>query len=221
MTHSKPIIDFDLWSFDFFSDQLKWLGKEICEKFREKIVNNTFAFGLIDVLLEKMVYPMLPIITFCHCFYCWRCNKLVRKCDIYSRSFVDDNDISKKIDHKFIIIKSSLAHLPIYNMMDQVNTMWVVLNIYYLFGSYIEKKTENPGEIFYEVANSPFGLYMFYLKIYLRVYFNLLKPVTKAITDNYLSELQCSKERVSNVKRRFTNILVSNIPDTTRQKKIG
>ena len=50
---------------------------------------------------------------------------------------------------------------------------------------------------------------MFYLEIYPRVYFDLLKPVSEAITDNYLSEDRCSKEKVSEVKKRINNILVS------------
>ena len=101
-------------------DQLKWLGKEIREKFQEKIVKNTFVFGLIDVQLERMVYQMLPYKIFCHRFYCRRDSKSVGMCDICSMFFVDDNDVSKKIDHEFILTKNSLAHLPIYNLFEQV-----------------------------------------------------------------------------------------------------
>ena len=62
---------------------------------------------------------------------------------------------------------------------------------------------ESSGEIFYTVANNPFGLYIFYLDIYLssNLYFNLLKPVSEAITDNYLSEHCCGKE-VSKRKKK-------------------
>ena len=60
LTLSKRIIDFDPWYSEFLQDQLKWLGKEIHKKFQEKIVKNTFVFGLIDVQLEKMVYRMVP-----------------------------------------------------------------------------------------------------------------------------------------------------------------
>ena len=127
---------------------------------------------------------MLPYKILCHCFYCWRGSKLVEKCDAYGRFFVDDNDLSKKSDREFIFTESSLAHLPIYNFFQQVNTKVVVLNIYYLVGDNVEKRTENFGEIFYKVANNPFRLYIFYLEIYFRVYFNLLKAATKVIIDN-------------------------------------
>ena len=87
---------------------------------------------------------------------------------------------------QFILTKSSPVYLPIYYFSEQVNTKTVLLNIYYLVGDYIEKRTENFWEIFYEDTNNPFGLYIFYFEIYLRVYFNLFKPVSKIIIENYL-----------------------------------
>ena len=49
-------------------------------------------------------------------------------------------------------------------------------------------RTENFGKIFFEVANSSFGIYVVYLQTYLRVFLNLHQPVPKLITDKYLSE---------------------------------
>ena len=92
------------------------------QNFREKIVNNTFPFGLIDVLLENMLYQCSTITFSAIVFIVEGGSKLEGKCDIHSSFFIDDNDISKKIDCEFIITKSSLTHLPIYNMTDQVNT---------------------------------------------------------------------------------------------------
>ena len=66
--------------------------------------------------------------------------------------------------------------------MDQVKTNYLILNIYYVVGDYKENhflKTENIGEIFFEIANNLFGLYVVYLQDYFRVFFNLLKPVTE------------------------------------------
>ena len=190
------------------SDQLKQLDKETHKKFREKIVNNDFVFSLIDVLRKNMVYQMPSYEIFCHCFYCRRGSKSQGTCYIFSRFFVDDNNISKKIDCEFIITKSSLAHLPIYNVMDQVNTklfwtviIWLVITL--------KKALKILGKYSTRLSNNPFGLYMFYLEIYPRVSFDLLKPVSEAITDNYLSEDRCSKEKVSEVKKRINNILVS------------
>ena len=86
--------------------------------------------------------------------------------------------------------------MPISTLMGQVKTNYVILNHYYVIGKYKENhflKTENFGEIFFEVANNLFGLYTVYLQIYFRVFFNLLKPVTELIADKYLAESECKK----------------------------
>ena len=58
--------------------------------------------------------------------------------------------------------------------MEQVtNATSVVLNLYYLLREYAGngKWTENFGEMFFDIANNLFGVYIFYLQIYLRMFF--------------------------------------------------
>ena len=100
--------------------------------------------------------------------------------------------------------------------MKQVNARSVVLNLYYLVGEYAgnSKMTENFGETFFEIASNPFGAYIFYLQIYLRMLFNLLKPVTKKVVDNYLAEHCSSKQTVSKIRKRLNNTLISCYPET-------
>ena len=50
-------------------------------------------------------------------------------------------------------------------------------------------ETENFWEIFLEVANNAFSVYIIYLQMYLRVYFNFLKPITGIIASCYMSEM--------------------------------
>ena len=60
--------------------------------------------------------------------------------------------------------------------MEQVtNARSVVLSLYYLVRDYAGngKWTENIGEIFFEVVNNPFGVYIFYLQVYLRMVFTI------------------------------------------------
>ena len=71
------------------------------------------------------------------------------------------------------------------------------------------KWTENFGEIFFEIANNPFGVYIFYLQIYLRMFFNSLKPVIEKVVENYLAEHCPSKQTVSKIKKRLNNMLIS------------
>ena len=87
--------------------------------------------------------------------------------------------------------------------MDQVKTRSVALNLYYSVGDYARNdimRIENFGEIFFEISNNSFGVYIVYLQIYFRVFFNLLKSVTEVLIDNYLFEHAC-KETVSKIKK--------------------
>ena len=89
--------------------------------------------------------------------------------------------------------------------MDQVKSNSVVLNLYYKVGDYDENdlmRTENVGEIVFEVANNLFRIYVVYLQTCVREFFNLLKPITELITDNYLSVHGC-KKTVAKFKKRI------------------
>ena len=107
-TFSKDTFNFDTGYFDFLKNELGFLGRELEKSFEEKIVRHTFVFSLIDVHLEKIVYDLLPIKIFCHCFFCMRGSKNVGKCDVCSRFFVDDSEIASKIDQRFLPTKNSL-----------------------------------------------------------------------------------------------------------------
>ena len=54
-----------------------------------------------------MIFEMLPFKVYYHCFYCRRGGRLFGKCDICSRFFVDDQDIAKNFDSKFIVTKKA------------------------------------------------------------------------------------------------------------------
>ena len=100
--------------------------------------------------------------------------------------------------------------------MEQVNARSVVFNLYHLVEEYAgnHKMTENFGEIFFEIANEPFGVYISYLQIYLKMFFNFLKPVTKEVVDNYLAERCSSKQAVSKIRKRLNNTLISCYSET-------
>ena len=87
-------------------------------------------------------------------------SKNVGKCYVCSRFFVDNSDIALKIDQRFLFTENSLQHLSICEPMEQVNARSVVLNLYYLVEEYAGngKMTENFREMFFEIANNPFGV---------------------------------------------------------------
>ena len=142
------------------------------------------------------------------------------KCDVYTR-FFDDNNLGARIDREFIITYKSIYYLPISTLMDQVKTNYVILNLYYVIGNYKENhflKTENIGEIFFEVANNSFGLYIIvYLQIYFRIFFNLLKPVTKSGCKKIITKLKnnnntlfaCYSDTETKLLR-YLNIILNN-----------
>ena len=63
--------------------------------------------------------------------------------------------------------------------------------------------------MFYEVANGPFGVYILYLQIYLRMFFNLRKPITDVVIENFLRNKSPSNCCVKELKQKYENILFS------------
>ena len=92
--------------------------------------------------------------------------------------------------------------------MKHFNTLCVVLNICYLVGNY-SSKTKQFGEVFYELANGPFGVYISYLQIYLRMFFNLLKLTTEVVIENCLRNKSPSMFCIKQLKQKCENILFS------------
>ena len=92
--------------------------------------------------------------------------------------------------------------------MKYLNACSVVLNLYYLVGNY-GGRTDNFNEIFTEIANAPFAVYILFVQIYLRIYFNMVKPITEIVTENYLMNKRPSICRVRELKQKYENILFS------------
>ena len=142
------------------------------------------------------MYGLLIFNIYCHLFFRQRGSKTAGKCDICTKFFIGDNEYGARIDREFIVTKKSIEQLRIFNLMDQAKTKSVVLNLYYVVGDY-EKydlmRTENFCQTFFEVSSNSLGIYVAYLQTYLRVFFNLLKPITELITNKYLFENRCKK----------------------------
>ena len=160
MTFSKHILNFGTDYFHFLKRQLWELGKEVRKKLAERIVRHTFVLTLIDIYLENIVDDLLPLKILCHCFFCVTGSNTAGKSGVCSRFYVDDLDIVSKKDQGFLLSNNCLQRLPICELMEQVNTRSVVLNLYYLVGEYAGngKWTKNVGEIFFEITNNPFGV---------------------------------------------------------------
>ena len=86
----KHIVSLDGHYFEFLQDDLKSLGKNICENFKEKIAKNFFVYGLVDVLLKKIVYGFSSVNIYVHL--------AATKCDVCTSFYVDDNILGARID---------------------------------------------------------------------------------------------------------------------------
>ena len=118
--------------------------------------------------------------------------------------------IPKKLDKKFIITKNSVDQLPVRSLIEKVNTKWVVLNIYFMVGV----NTISSGNVFFEIANNYFSVYIYFVQIYLRTFFNLLILVTELVSDTYLSEQAERKKSVGAEKKllkRFYFLITVNV----------
>ena len=75
--------------------------------------------------------------------------------------------------------------------MKYLNARSVVLNLYYLAGNY-GGRTQN-NEIF---------IYALFVQIYLRIHFNMAKPITEIVLENCLMNKRLSICRVRELKQK-------------------
>ena len=101
---------------------------------------------------------------------------------------------------------NSLENPDIDDLMKYLNARSVVLNLYYLVGNY-GGRTENFNEIFREIANTSFVFYVLFVQICLRIYFNIVKPITEIVIENCLMNKRPSICRVRELKQKYENIL--------------
>ena len=85
--------------------------------------------------------------------------------------------LRKSLIIKLLLQKKTLKLYSVGEIMETVSANTVVLNIYYLVWEY-QSKTENYGELLFEVGNNSFSVYIFCVQIYLKMFFNLLKPAS-------------------------------------------
>ena len=74
--------------------------------------------------------------------------------------------------------------------------------------------TISSGNVFFEIANNYFSVYIYLAQIYLRTFFNLLILVSELVSDTYLSEQAEGKnllELKKNLLKRFYFLITVNV----------
>ena len=64
----------------------------------------------------------------------------------------------------FVITRKSIENHDTFHLMKYLNALYVVLNIYYLVGNYVNHLTKNFNDIFYGIANTPFAVYVLFVQ---------------------------------------------------------
>ena len=182
------------------------LMKAIQDKFKEK--TSSEIFSIISLKIKRISYELTPFKVFCHCFFCSRESRSLDACSICRRNFVDNSHVSRKIDSTFVVTVNSLENLDIYEFRQYLNAHCVALNLDYLIGTYVAH-TENFHEFFTEIANTPFAMEVLFVQIYLRISFNMTKPITEIVIENCLINKRTSVSRVKELKQKYENILFS------------
>ena len=81
-----------------------------------------------------------------------------------------------------------------------------MLNLYYLVGNY-GAHTENFNEVFSEIANTPFAIYVIFVQIHLRMHFNLCKPITEIVIENCSMNKSPLRYCVKELQQKYENVL--------------
>ena len=101
--------------------------------------------------------------------------------------------------------------------MNEVDTKSAALNLYYLVDDF--RSTKTFGELFIEITNNSFGLYIVYLQIYFRVFLNNSRDVTDFITKSYLLETEIKRKLVLLNKRFLVRFYLVTVHLTKKEKK--
>ena len=182
------------------------LMKSIQDKFKEE--TSSEIFSIISLKIKRISYELTPFKVLCYCFFVSRKSRSLDACSICRRNFVDNSHVSRKIDSTFVVTVNSLENLDIYEFRQSLNAHCVALNLDYLIGTYVAH-TENFHEFFTQIANTPFAMGVLFVQIYLRIYFNMTKPITEIVIENCLINKRTSVSRVKELKQKYENILFS------------
>lgn len=119
--------------------------------------------------------------------------------------FVDDIDFLSNLNERFMLKKSDFKNTQIEYLSDQVKTGRFTLNLYYVVGDFFnhQLRDENFGVLFLETVNNSFMLYLIYVKLFLKVFFNNANIFPDMLLDNYFSEKNTLMTNVRNKKETF------------------
>ena len=163
------------------------------------------VFNMIKLRIKKLVYDLLPFKIFYRTLYCVHGSRNPRKCRFCTCFFVDDIDVSFYFDHKFRFKRSNFKDTQVEFLLDCIKRNTFLLSLYYVISDFSKdfyNVNENFGIIFFELANKPFMLYLIYLEVFLKVFFNMMKVISDYLIHMYFSNFKAIPHNFTNFKNR-------------------
>ena len=104
--------------------------------------------------------------------------------------FVDDNDFSSYLNHDFTIKRDDFKNTQIVYLCNQIKGGNFSLNFYYVVGDFLnhDRSNKNFGVLFLWTIKNSFMLYLIYVEVFLKVFFNNANIFTNFLLVSYFFE---------------------------------
>ena len=198
--------------FNAFKDSLKQISSNICCGFSNLFKPRQYLVNYLEVKMEKLVWDLQLFKIFCHIVHCKRRIRSDGKCKLCTTFFVDKKSEVILLKNCTDLTARNVTHNEVRALFETAKTSFVYPNIFYKTSDFIEHgpRCVNYSELFSDLIDKPFLLYVFYLEIFFRVFFNSLKSITDFIIFNYYSrerlEKKLAKEDHDGVRQSILNI---------------
>ena len=198
--------------FNTIKDSLKQISSNICCGFSNFFKPRQYLVNCLEVKMEKLVRHLQPFKLCCHIVYGKRQIRSAGKCNVCTRFFVGKKSKIILLKNCIELATRNITHNEVRALFEAVKTSSVYPNTFYKMSDFMEHGPHfvNNGELFSNLIDKPFSLYVFYFEIFFRVYFNSLKSIADFIIFNYYSrerlEKKLAKEDHDGVKQSVLNI---------------
>ena len=102
--------------------------------------------------------------------------------------FVDDIDFSSYLNQHFTLKKDDFKNTQIKYLSNQVKAGKFTLDLYYVVGDFLNHNLRNEkfSILFLETLNNSFMLYLIYVEVFLKVFFNNSNIFNDLLLGNYI-----------------------------------
>lgn len=130
--------------------------------------------------MNKIAYKLLLFRIFCHTLYFARSCRNLNKCRFCTCFFIDDVDTSSYSNHKFRFERPDFDETQVKYLLVRIKGNHFMLSLHYVVSDFNDfyNVNENYGATFFQSANKPFTVYLIYLEVFLKVFFNKKKVIT-------------------------------------------